>query len=347
MSKAKGKNFTKTFVAMVSPQAGERAVVAVVSSNSVDRDGDSLQPMGCNSSEYEKNPVLLFMHNWGDSGTVAEKLPIGRCESLKRTQDTLIAKFTFPKRPDNHPENSEWLPDTVFSLFQAGVLNAFSVGFQVLESRMPTKRDVELLGDNVRQIISKWLVFEISVVSLPANPDCVALAVSKGFITQQRADQLFGKDATTGIPPQQEVFPNQTRNCLKCKAATTHADGTQWGSGYLCGTCAALPATCKSCKGEMTLADMQVPDDWDWEDWDNFDCQDCSAEPAKRLIINVDASPGQPAKRLIISDWQPRVKLNPKRIEYMAKARIAKLRGRIEEIEDVPPLMIEDDGGEE
>jgi phage head maturation protease len=76
----------------------------------------------------------------------------------------------------------EWPADTILSLFQQKVLNAFSVGFTVTDAREATKRDRARFGDGVRQVITDWKLVEFSVVPVPSNQDALAMAVSKGHV---------------------------------------------------------------------------------------------------------------------------------------------------------------------
>src|SRR5690606_12721308 len=91
-------------------------------------------------------------------------------------------------RPADHV--GPWLPDTLLSLFQQGVLRGFSVGFLPVESRRATRHDHERFGQNVERVHSKWKLLEYSVAPLPANPDALATAVSKGIITPEAAQQI-------------------------------------------------------------------------------------------------------------------------------------------------------------
>ncbi len=183
---------------------GERAVMFRASANVVDRDGEVLLPMGCDVSEFEKNPVLCMQHSYYN-------LPVGRIEAFKKDAVDVLAKAIFAMRPENHPGDEEWVPDTLFSLYQQRVLNAFSVGFIPMEVRQPTKKDIENYGDACKRVISKWKLLEISVVTLPANQEAVALAVSKG-LSRDFASKVFGYEAKTPAmtEPTPEPAPEPT-----------------------------------------------------------------------------------------------------------------------------------------
>ena len=149
-----------------------RTVYARISTTSIDRDGDVLLPSGLDLGDYRKNPIVLLNHN--DAG-----LPIGKALSVKRDSGGVIAEVQFAERPDGHPDAVEWIPDTVFNLFQQGVIKGFSVGFIPKEMREPTDKDKRKFGDGVRNIITKWSLLEFSVVNVPANQDALVQQVAK------------------------------------------------------------------------------------------------------------------------------------------------------------------------
>ena len=149
-----------------------RTVTAKISTTSIDRDGEVLLPSGIDLKDFRKNPVVLLNHDQGG-------LPVGRALSVKRQSDGIIAEVQFAERPAGHPSSVEWIPDTVFNLFQQGILKAFSVGFIPLEMREPSEKDVRKFGEDVRNVISKWSLLEFSVVNVPANQDALVMQVAK------------------------------------------------------------------------------------------------------------------------------------------------------------------------
>ncbi len=101
------------------------------------------------------------------------------------------------------------MPDTIFSLYQQGVLNAVSVGEMPIESRPANQIDTKKYGEGARTIVSKWKLFEISACTIPCNQEAVAIAVSKGFVKAETAEKLFGKAEPkvlpTASPPVKQV----------------------------------------------------------------------------------------------------------------------------------------------
>lgn len=193
----------KAMSADIAINDGERSVVAKISTIAVDRDGEVLIPSGLYAKEFEQNPVVFLGHDY-------YTLPVGKCVAIKRTEDAVIAKTVFAERPENHPVDQEWIPDTLFSLYKQGVLKGFSVGFTPIESRPATDRDIQKFGANVRRVYSKWKLLEYSVAALPANQEAVATAVAKGWIPQKTADAIFtGEVLPEAAKPYRKVLPIQ------------------------------------------------------------------------------------------------------------------------------------------
>ena len=172
------KTIYKVLETKLSANKGERAVIARISTVSVDRDGDVMLPSGADLSDYKKNPVVMFGHDQG-------AIPVGKAVAINTRSRDIVAKVVFAERPPEHPAAAEWVPDTLLWLFQQKVLSAFSVGFTITEAREADKRDRARFGEGVRQVITDWKLVEFSVVPVPSNQDALAMAVSKGGV---RAD---------------------------------------------------------------------------------------------------------------------------------------------------------------
>ncbi|HYF35318.1 MAG TPA: HK97 family phage prohead protease [Prosthecobacter sp.] len=185
---------TKAFSADITIEEGERAVVARITTAAVDRDGEVLIPQGCNTKDFEKNPVVFLNHNYWD-------LPVGKCAAITRDEKGITAKTIFAKRPEDYPEGEEWMPDTLLSLFKQGIVKGFSVGFLAKESRPASEADIEKYGPSCRRVYTKWSLLEYSVAPLPANQEAVALAVSKTWKEKEEKDKepLYGSKAPDAI----------------------------------------------------------------------------------------------------------------------------------------------------
>jgi len=159
--------YFSTDKAKIDIEDGERAVIATISSATVDRDNEVVLPRGANLDNYQKNPVVLWAH---ESWTP----PIGKNAWIKATPKGLVAKTIFAET-----ERAE----EIYQLFKGGFLNAFSVGFMSTKQRKPTAKEIEKNPEwaDVNTVHAEWEMFEYSPVPIPSNTDALAIAVGKGL----------------------------------------------------------------------------------------------------------------------------------------------------------------------
>jgi len=160
---------------------------ATISTDLVDRDGEVLVPDGCYSKNYDRNPVLLWMHD--------ANLPIGTGApgaTVRRKANGLTMRYTIPTRPDGYV--GDFLPEYAAAMVGAGVLRTVSVRFVPLEGgvRNPTQKDIQQYGPDVVRVYSKWELLEVSLVSIPANTDAMIEAVTKNCVTESAAKAWGG-----------------------------------------------------------------------------------------------------------------------------------------------------------
>lgn len=169
---------------------GSVKIVGLASTDSVDRVGDVILPEAWEKSgglnNYKKNPILLFNHNYNS--------PIGKVNSINVTERGLEV------------EGSISAADTkVKKLVEDGVLSAFSVGFAM--------KEVDYVRETDGFLIKDAELYEISVVSVPANQDAV-FSLAKSF----DSDKEFNEFKKQHIEPPEEKSkvktedPNGERN---------------------------------------------------------------------------------------------------------------------------------------
>ena len=160
----------KQFVAVASKvDVDERTVTAVISTSTVDRDGEVLQANGAILDSYLKNPVVLWAHDYFSA-------PIGKAQWVTKGRGKITAKVQFAETQQ---------AQEVFELFKGGFLNAFSVGFRPLKSHAPTPDEIKKKPEwaNAWRIFDEWELLEFSPVPVPANPEALMLAVKSKDIT--------------------------------------------------------------------------------------------------------------------------------------------------------------------
>lgn len=146
---------------VLSLQDGE--IMGIASTQSPDRDGEIIMQNGWDLNNFKQNPVILASHNYHD-------FPIGKATNIQVEDDKLTFKMVFSKATEEAKQ--------AYELVKEGILNCFSVGF------IPREFD-----SNNQNIITKSELLEISLVSVPANPQAVVMA--KSFKGNKLAESLI------------------------------------------------------------------------------------------------------------------------------------------------------------
>ena len=174
---------TKALAAQIAPTAS--GFSAVITSETIDRDGEVLIPSGMNSKEFERNPTLFWNHDYAE--------PVGKAVGhLKRKEREIVADFVFAKRPDGYA--GEFFPEVAAALVAQGIVSGVSVGYVPEEGgvRMATDIDRKKYGGSVSRIFSRWKLLEVSLAPLQANPEALITAVRKGLCSPIGAKRWFG-----------------------------------------------------------------------------------------------------------------------------------------------------------
>jgi len=137
----------------------ERKVLAVVSKEIKDSDGDIVKIDGINLDRYIKTGApLMWAHRHSDP-------PIGKCTLLEKVNDELIAEFEYADA------STYSFADTIYRLTKEGYINSYSIGFK------PDWAATKNL-DNGRYMIEKCELLEISATPLPSNPEANVISAS-------------------------------------------------------------------------------------------------------------------------------------------------------------------------
>ncbi|WP_338821678.1 phage major capsid protein [Bradyrhizobium septentrionale] len=150
----------------------------VLSDETPDRMDDVIMSDGWDLSNFKKNPIALFGHQ--------SSFPIGKWKNVRVVDKQL--RGTLELAPAGISDRI----DEIRRLIEADILRAVSVGFRPKESKPRAESDYGVF-------FTKSELVETSVVSVPANPN--ALAVAKALkISPATIDLVFaGKGATDGI----------------------------------------------------------------------------------------------------------------------------------------------------
>ena len=134
-----------------------RQITVIATDATPDRMGDVVEPAGARLENYRKNPIVLAQHDVSQ--------PIARCASITSYANQISAVIQFPDQGVNA------LSDQYLALVRANVLSSVSIGFMPL-AWQPIKNGGSRFTD--------WELYELSIVSIPANPS--ALVTGKSFL---------------------------------------------------------------------------------------------------------------------------------------------------------------------
>ena len=140
----------------------EKSFAWTLSTFDLDRYGERIDPMGWDFSQYAKNPVVEWSHNY--------LIPaIGKIEGLAFDDNGLHGLVVFN---DKSFDPFAW---GIEQRVRAGVIRAGSVGFRVIEIEIP---DRETAKDGTSLIFRKQELLEFSICNVPANPFALAKGMS-------------------------------------------------------------------------------------------------------------------------------------------------------------------------
>jgi hypothetical protein len=193
----------KDFAGLECFLAGERADVSVISDDSIDHDGESIDYKTFNWEEFRKNPLVAFGHNY-------DIPPIGRSLWQKNVANVWKAKTQYADRPAEYPEGKEWFPDTIFHLIKSGFLPGKSIG-ALTKVRIPTPEDIAAnpILKSAKRIRYDVKVFEYSVVTKNCNKNAIVEAVAKGTVSlsEEILNHHFSDVAQGIIDAKKSILP--------------------------------------------------------------------------------------------------------------------------------------------
>lgn len=164
------------------------------SDETVDRDGDVIDVAGWDLDNYMKNPVVLWAHDGSTNPPIGKTVNLNKDLANKR----LVFDIKFPTLEelssdvDNASEHAKFV-DTIYNMCKNGYLNAVSVGFQGIKFK--TRDDDDALDLPEWQRGTHYMeqeLYEISICSVPANPNALQAAKSKGLIDDYSIKSFFG-----------------------------------------------------------------------------------------------------------------------------------------------------------
>lgn len=147
---------------------GEGTFEVVATTEGTDRDGEVIKVNGWDFTNFMKNPIVLFAHNYWD-------WPIGAVTEIITEGDKVLAKGIFANTEEGQKARK---------LYDDGILKTVSVGF------IPKNRE--------GNVITEAELLEISFVPVPSNPDA---------LDQRKELDLLEKMLKTNVQVEKAVEP--------------------------------------------------------------------------------------------------------------------------------------------
>lgn len=190
-----GEKRMKFLAVQVKAVDDDRKVVTIRGTTSTpDRDGDIVVPQGGDLTNFRKNPVFLWAHDWA-----GKNLPVGKSLEERVIVDVGI-DFDIQFDVDDP------FAMRIFNKYKNGFINASSIGFIPLRWERLEDPEGRLAGWR----IIEWELLELSGCPIPANPDALqhalALAMKQLEAAKGAPGQVVGISEADRTAEEQAVF---------------------------------------------------------------------------------------------------------------------------------------------
>lgn len=127
---------------------------------------------GIDITQYQRNPIMLFMHNRPWRGDTDTQLPLGVVENVRIEGDNLMGTLKFDEADD--------FSKSIKAKWDAGTLRMVSPGLEPIER---SEDPAYLLPGQKYSTVTKSKLIEVSVVDMGGNDDALALYNDGKLIT--------------------------------------------------------------------------------------------------------------------------------------------------------------------
>lgn len=177
----------------------------VISTEALNGEGTRVMTAGIDISQYQRNPVLLYMHQrFGDS------MPIGRMENLRFEGNRLLGTPVF--------DMDDPFAAKVANKWNKDFLRMVSPWFEILETNATPE---VLLPGQTRATVTRCKLVECSIVDIAGNDDALRLAydgkelkLAGGAASDVLPLLKSEKDPTEGADNNLETKPNEMKDIL-------------------------------------------------------------------------------------------------------------------------------------
>ena len=155
--------FTEEEKALMKESDSDTMVEFIISTSGIDRDGDTISVDGWNLTNFHKNPVVPWAHNYGQP-------PVARAINTRKEDGVLKSKSLFTGK-ELYPFGY-----MIGKMYEQKFLSAVSVGFNPSKFVFVEDSERKFGVDFIEQEL-----LEYSAVPVPSNPEALIQARSKGI----------------------------------------------------------------------------------------------------------------------------------------------------------------------
>ena len=175
----------------------ENEIDFIITTNAVDHAGDRVFAEGGDFSVFERNAVLLWVHDY-------EHHALGRALDIRVEEKRVLSRARFASEEEVGGEVGRFC-QSIYNLYKHGYMSAVSIGFRVLEWTY----DAERGGFD----FLKWLMLEYSCCPIPMNGEALAIARSAGVDTQPIA--MWAARVMDALPANDPIKRSYLENVFK------------------------------------------------------------------------------------------------------------------------------------
>lgn len=197
------KAYSTLKVKEISEDGDTRTITGIASTPKQDRDNDIMDMEG---AQFALPMPLLWQHKHNE--------PIGEVTAATVTTDGIEITATIVKIDDDGPLKNRI--DEAWQSIKSGLVKGLSIGFRLLE--------YQYLDDSYGLHIKEWEWYELSAVTIPANPDGKITSVKnikQAFLDAQNpTDKPLKSTADTNPPKSVKTAPLANHEPVAQKSKT-------------------------------------------------------------------------------------------------------------------------------
>lgn len=176
------KAYSTLKVKAINEDGNTRTITGIASTPKQDRDNDIMDMAG---AKFSLPMPLLWQHNHYE--------PIGEVTEATVTEEGIEIVATIVKiEEEGYLKNRT---DEAWQSIKSGLVKCLSIGFRLLE--------YNYLDDSYGLHIKEWEWYELSAVTVPANPDAMitsAKSIKQAFLDAEKALHMPPKFTTDATP---------------------------------------------------------------------------------------------------------------------------------------------------